>query len=176
MGRHLDEGSRGSGVQVIFVSEIARSATVLHQPLIEPDDVKWRANAFVRMDDDVSQFGTHSPRKKLLACSVATVGMSASGRLQGKLCQEREWRGLRSQRSLRRAAKFNLFRDQARESSERPILSAFCRIAPSDLFKRRAIVAAGTFFRANDLSSRTCTDVQKRIFDPFFMSISMYER
>jgi hypothetical protein len=56
------------------------------------------------------------------------------------------------------------------------MLSAFCRIAPSDLFKRRAIVAAGTFFRANDLSSRTCTDVQKRIFDPFFMSISMYER
>ena len=42
MGRHLDEGPRGSGVQVIFVSEIARSATVLHQPLIEPDDVKWR--------------------------------------------------------------------------------------------------------------------------------------
>ncbi len=41
-GRHLDEGRRGSGVQVIFVSEIARSATVLHQPLIEPDDVKWR--------------------------------------------------------------------------------------------------------------------------------------
>jgi hypothetical protein len=59
-------GSRGSGVQVIFVSEIARSATVLHQPLIEPDDVKWRANAFVRMDDDVSQFGTHTPRKKLV--------------------------------------------------------------------------------------------------------------
>ncbi len=42
MGRHLDEGLRGSGVQVIFVSGIARSATVLHQPLVEPDDVKWR--------------------------------------------------------------------------------------------------------------------------------------
>jgi hypothetical protein len=42
MGRHLDEGPRGSGVQVIFVSEIARSAPGLHQPLIEPDDVKWR--------------------------------------------------------------------------------------------------------------------------------------
>jgi hypothetical protein len=42
MGRHLDEGPRGSGVQVIFVSEVAHSATVLHQPLIEPDDVKWR--------------------------------------------------------------------------------------------------------------------------------------
>ena len=60
-------GSRGSGVQVIFVSEIARSATVLHQPLIEPDDVRWRANAFVRMDDDVSQFGTHTPRNCLPA-------------------------------------------------------------------------------------------------------------
>src|SRR5580704_19443707 len=42
MGWRLDKGPRGSGVQVIFVSEIACSATVLHQPLIEPDDVKWR--------------------------------------------------------------------------------------------------------------------------------------
>jgi hypothetical protein len=42
MGRHLDEGPRSSGVQVIFVSGIARSAAVLHQPIIEPDDVKWR--------------------------------------------------------------------------------------------------------------------------------------
>ena len=33
MGWHLDEGPRGSGAQV---------TTVLHQPLIEPDDVKWR--------------------------------------------------------------------------------------------------------------------------------------
>ena len=41
MGRHLDEGPRGSGVQVIFVSEVAVLATVLHQPLIEPDGVKW---------------------------------------------------------------------------------------------------------------------------------------
>ena len=36
------EGPLGSGAQVISVSEIARSATVLHQPLIEPNDVKWR--------------------------------------------------------------------------------------------------------------------------------------
>jgi len=42
MGRHVDEGPRGSGFQIIFFSEIARSATVLHQPLIETDDVKWR--------------------------------------------------------------------------------------------------------------------------------------
>jgi hypothetical protein len=42
IGQHLDEEPRNSGVQVIFVSEIARSATDLHQTLIEPDEVKWR--------------------------------------------------------------------------------------------------------------------------------------
>jgi hypothetical protein len=46
--------------------------------------------------------------------------------------------------------KFN----QTRESSDNLILIAFCRVAPSDLFKLRAIFAAGTFFRARDLSSR----------------------
>ena len=40
--RDLDERPCGLGVQVIFVSEIARSVTVLHRPLIEPDDVKWQ--------------------------------------------------------------------------------------------------------------------------------------
>ena len=36
---------RGRAAQVfkvIFISETARSATVLHQTLIEPDEVKWR--------------------------------------------------------------------------------------------------------------------------------------
>ncbi len=56
------------------------------------------------------------------------------------------------------------------------MLNAFCRVAPSDRFKRRAIDRAGTFFRASDLSSRTCTDVHDRLFDAFFMRISMYER
>ena len=28
--------------QVTFISEIARSTTLLHQPFIEPNDVKWR--------------------------------------------------------------------------------------------------------------------------------------
>jgi hypothetical protein len=61
--------------------------------------------------------------------------------------------------------------DYARESSETPILNAFCRVAPSDLFKRRAIVAAGVFLRASDLRSRTWTDVQARFFVPFFIRI-----
>jgi len=63
-----------------------------------------------------------------------------------------------------------------RESSESPMLNAFCRVAPSDRFKRRAIDPAGTFFRASDLSSRTCTAVQARLFFPFFIGISVYER
>jgi hypothetical protein len=37
-----DLGSLIARGQVIFIPEIARSATVLHQPLIEPNDVKWR--------------------------------------------------------------------------------------------------------------------------------------
>jgi hypothetical protein len=55
------------------------------------------------------------------------------------------------------------------------MLNAFCRVAPSDLLKRRAIVPAGIFFRASDLSSRTWTDVQARLFDPFFIGISPYK-
>ena len=75
-----------------------------------------------------------------------------------------------------RAAKLNLFGDQARESSDIPILNAFFRVASSVRFKRRAIDRAGTFSRASDLSSRTCTEVQVRLFDPIFIRSSSYER
>jgi hypothetical protein len=64
---------------------------------------------------------------------------------------------------------------QPRESSDNPILNAFCRVAPSDRFNFLAILAAGVFLRASVFSSRTCTDVQARFFDPFFISISVYE-
>jgi hypothetical protein len=56
-----------------------------------------------------------------------------------------------------------------REFSDKPIESAFCRIAPTVLFILFPIFAAGVFFRASDLSSRTCTDVQGRLFVPFFI-------
>jgi len=61
----------------------------------------------------------------------------------------------------------------ARESSDNPRLNAFCRVAPSVRFRVFAILFAGTFFLASDFSSRTCTDVQARFFDPFFIRISM---
>jgi len=59
---------------------------------------------------------------------------------------------------------------QARVSRDNPRLNAFCRVAPSVRFRDLAIFFAGVFFRASDLSSRTCTDVQARFFfDAFFM-------
>jgi|ERR1035437_2133936 len=64
---------------------------------------------------------------------------------------------------------------QTRESSDTLILIAFCSVAPSDLFKLRAIFAVGAFFRARDLSSRMCAVVHARLFYQFFMSVSIYK-
>ncbi len=54
------------------------------------------------------------------------------------------------------------------------MLKAFCRVAPSVRFRDLAILLAGVFLRASILSSRTCADVQARLFfDPFFIPISI---
>jgi len=45
------------------------------------------------------------------------------------------------------------------------MLNAFCRVAPTVRFSVFAILAAGVFFFASVLSSRTCTDVQARRFE-----------
>ena len=63
-----------------------------------------------------------------------------------------------------RTANYEASVGQARELSDNPMLNAFCRVAPSDRFSFLAILRAGVFFRASDLSSRTCTDVQARLF------------
>jgi len=57
--------------------------------------------------------------------------------------------------------------NQERESSERPMLNAFCRVAPSVLRNFLAILAAGVFLRAIVFSSRTSPDVQARRFFDF---------
>jgi hypothetical protein len=72
-----------------------------------------------------------------------------------------------------RTANFQASASQARESSDNPILNAFCRVAPSDRFSFLAIFAAGAFLRAIDFSSRICSDVQARLFFPFFISVSL---
>jgi hypothetical protein len=64
---------------------------------------------------------------------------------------------------------------QARVSSESPMLNAFCLVAPSVRFNRLAILFAGVFLRASVFSSRTCTNVQARLFLLFFIQISGYE-
>jgi hypothetical protein len=58
-----------------------------------------------------------------------------------------------------------------RESSDNPILSAFCRVAPSLRFNVLAIFFAGVFLRASDFSSRTGAVVQARLFDVLFMNV-----
>jgi hypothetical protein len=62
---------------------------------------------------------------------------------------------------------FKVLIRQARESSDNPMLNAFCRVAPTVRFSVLAILAAGVFFRASVFSSRTCTDVQARLLDAF---------
>ena len=53
---------------------------------------------------------------------------------------------------------------QERESSESPILNAFCRVAPSVLFNFLAIREAGVFLFAIVFSSRTSPEVHARRF------------
>ena len=55
-------------------------------------------------------------------------------------------------------------RRHQRESSESPILNAFCRVAPSVLFNFLAIFVAGVFVFAIVLSPRTSVAVQARRF------------
>jgi hypothetical protein len=55
--------------------------------------------------------------------------------------------------------------DQERESSDSPILKAFCRVAPSVRFRVRAMLAARDFLRAIVFSVRTSDDVHERRFD-----------
>jgi hypothetical protein len=57
--------------------------------------------------------------------------------------------------------------NQERESSESPMLNAFCRVAPSVRFNFLAIFAAAVFFFANAFNSRTSVAVQPRRFFDF---------
>jgi hypothetical protein len=52
-----------------------------------------------------------------------------------------------------------------RESSDSPRLKAFCRVAPSERFKVRAMLAARVFLRAIVFNVRTSDDVHDRRFD-----------
>lgn len=66
-----------------------------------------------------------------------------------------------------------IFAEYQRESNERPMLNAFCRVAPSLRFKVLAIFPAGIFFRADDFNSRISADVQERLLDGFFTICSL---
>ncbi len=103
-----------------------------------------------------------------VAAALGAAGADAdggSGRGKKRKPRAVEWRGLLATQPNRASARY------ARESSDNPILNAFWRVAPSVRFRVLAIFPAGVFFRASDFSSRTCTDVQARLFDPFFIRI-----
>jgi hypothetical protein len=55
-------------------------------------------------------------------------------------------------------------RTQTRESSDKPILNAFCRVAPSERFSVLAIREAFLFWRAMVFKVRTCSGVHARRF------------
>jgi hypothetical protein len=57
--------------------------------------------------------------------------------------------------------------NQERASSDRPMLNAFCRVAPSVLRNRLAILPAAVFFFASVFNSRTSVAVQARRFFDF---------
>jgi hypothetical protein len=54
-------------------------------------------------------------------------------------------------------------KDYRRESSDNPILNAFCRVAPSVRFSVFAILPAGNFFFAIDFKVLTCCVVHVRL-------------
>jgi hypothetical protein len=54
---------------------------------------------------------------------------------------------------------------QARESRDSPRLKAFCRVAPSDRFRDRAMLDARVFFLAEVFKVRTSAAVHVRRFD-----------
>jgi hypothetical protein len=58
-------------------------------------------------------------------------------------------------------------RTQTRESRDKPILNAFCRVAPSERFSVLAIREAFFFWRAMVFKVRTCSGVHARRFVAF---------
>jgi len=75
--------------------------------------------------------------------------------------------GLRVQAGADQRLRSSAAEGQERESSESPMLNAFCRVAPSVRRSFLAIADARVFLRANVLSSRTSPEVHARRF--FFL-------
>jgi hypothetical protein len=82
-------------------------------------------------------------------------------RLLVKIKKPRSWRGLFGKAHPWTAG------TQTRESSDKPILNAFCRVAPSERFSVLAIRAACVFFRASVFNVRTFSGVHARRFVAF---------
>ena len=95
----------------------------------------------------------HRPRE------LSTSGSAHSASPKKK--KPRSWRGLFGKAHPWTAG------TQTRESSDKPILNAFCRVAPSERFSVLAIRAACVFFRASAFNVRICSGVHARRFVAF---------
>jgi hypothetical protein len=84
--------------------------------------------------------------------------------------EARTWRGFSCfcNRDLLDRRSLAIF--QARESSDNPRVKAFCRVAPTVLFKVRAILSACVFCRASVFNVRTCSVVHACRFDCLFIN------
>ena len=102
--------------------------------------------------------------RRRAALTSAQNDLSARARDRAGVCE--------AQAGTNHAQKdFGCSEDQERESSESPMLNAFCRVAPSDLFSFFAILPAGVFLRAIVFRSRTSVAVQARRFFAFLAII-----
>jgi hypothetical protein len=64
---------------------------------------------------------------------------------------------------------------QARESSDNPMLKAFCRVAPSVRLSILAIAPADFFLRARDFNFLTCTGVHGVLLVSFFTCLVSHD-
>ena len=84
--------------------------------------------------------------------------------------QYRHWRLTKTPRTIggfERPLRFAGEKFRPAKSSDKPILNAFCRVAPTVRFNVLAIFAACVFFRASAFNVRTCAGVHSRRFDTF---------
>jgi hypothetical protein len=88
------------------------------------------------------------------------------GSRSGEIVKER-WRASPSRAGANVFCKTWRMEFQERESSESPMLNAFCRVAPSVLRNFLAIFPAAVFFFAKLFNSRTSVAVHARRFFDF---------
>ena len=80
-------GRAAQVLKCIFAFEIAPSATILHQPLIEPDDVKWR------LAGQDARTVLNCAAQADIVCAFAVCRVGGSKHHETELCSSRDCLG-----------------------------------------------------------------------------------